>query len=308
MLTLRAPGIVARFSPVGARLVSCVVDGVEMVFGNGLAEDVLKGDIYAGSVCGRHAGRVTNARFPLDGEVVQLVPNAINAPHQLHGGDGSTSFRRWDYLIEGNRIRFYLQSADGDQGFPGQMDIEAVYELHGAMLSLSIAAHSTRPTLCNITNHAYWNPAGGGSILDQQLMVAGDHYFPLGDLLLPKGRIDPVEGTAWDFRSLRKIANNYDGCIKLNGTRGVMKHGLTLRDPVSGRQIDVSTTEGCMQFYTAIHWGGDMHDATGALLPASGALAIEPQNIADAPNHPSFPSSILRPGETYRNAMRWAFS
>jgi aldose 1-epimerase len=307
MLTLRSGSIVAGFHPVGARLVSCVVDGTETVMGNRVENGVLKGDLYAGVVCGRHAGRISNASFMLDGERVSLVPNM--GPHQLHGGPDSFATRHWDHMVDGNKVIFMMESPDGDQGYPGHLSVRALYALTGSVLSLTITAQATRPTLCNLTNHAYWNMAGGGSVLEHEVMIPAQRFFPLDDLLLPKGTHQEVAGTRWDFRKPRAIGENYDNAFDLDGQRGVMKRAVTLRNPASGRALDVWTTEGVLQMYTAIHWNGD-GTALGpqGALKQSDAFAIEPQNVADAPNHASFPSSVLRPGETYRNHMEWRFS
>ena len=137
--------------------------------------------------------------------------------------------------------------------------------------------------------------------------VPGSRYFPLNELLLPLGEIMDVAGTRFDFRKARAIAGDYDNCIMLDGRRGEFKHALMLRDPKSGRTLDVHATEGCLQFYTAILWTPETIGKYGP-LQKSMALAIEPQNVADAPNHAAFPSSILRPGEVYRNRIEWRFS
>lgn len=305
MLELRSANIVARFSALGARLTSCVVDGVETAFGAGPDDNMMAGDIFAGAVCGRHAGRISKASFPLDGKIVQLKPNY--GAHQLHGGETGFHSRRWDYLRDGNRITFMLRSGDGEEGFPGILDVSAAYVLGASSLSLTLEARTTKPTVCNLTNHAYWNMAGGGSVLDHELTIPAQKYFPLDDLLLPLGEIKAVAESRWDFRRSRSIGGDYDNCFLLDGARGEMKHGVTLRDPLSRRALEVRTSEGCMQIYTAIHWQSSLMGQRGPLAKAA-ALAIEPQNIADAPNHPNFPSSILRPGETYRNRMEWRFS
>jgi aldose 1-epimerase len=307
MLQLKSSTATASFHPSGARLSSFVVNGVETVFGNRIENEVLKGDPYSGAVCGRHAGRITNASFMLDGETFAVTPNM--GVHQLHGGPDSFSTRTWDYICDANRISFMLESPHDDQGYPGQLSVKAVYALTDATLSLVITARTTKATVCNLTNHAYWNVAGRGSILDQELMIPAQKYFPLNDLLLPLGRADDVAGTRMDFRKPRAIAEDYDNAFLLDGKRGEMKRAMTLRDPQSSRQLDVWTTEGVLQMYTAIHWNGD-GTALGPneALQRSGAFAIEPQNVADAPNHQTFPSSILRPGEIYRNAMEWRFS
>lgn len=305
MLELKSSTISARLHPTGARISSCLVDGIETVFGSGADDDILSADIYAGAICGRHAGRITGAQCPLDGNILQLHPSG--GPHQLHGGDTGFHMRNWAYVQDGNRITFTYQSADGEEGFPGQLDVKAVYALEGSTLSLTITAHTTKPTICNLTNHAYWNLAGGGSVLDHELMIPAQHYYPLNDLLLPLGRTDAVAGTRWDFRKVRKISEDYDNAFLLDGERGELKRCLSLRDPVSKRSLEVWGTEPAVQMYTAIHWKGSMKGREGPLV-ASTAFAIEPQNVADAPNHPSFPSSILRPGEIYRNHMEWRFS
>lgn len=304
MLEIKSSAITARFHPMGARLVSCLVGGVETAFGAGPDDRVLSGDIYAGAICGRHAGRVGNSSFMLDGARVALTPNS--GPHQLHGGNTGFHARHWDYVRDGNRITFLLQSNDGEEGYPGQLDVKAVYALSGNRLSLDISARTTKPTLCNLTNHAYWNLAGGGSALGHELMIPAEKYFPLNELLLPLGEIWDVAGTSRDFRKVRLIGEDYDNAFLLDGKRGGMKRALSLRDPQSGRALEVWTSECIVQIYTAIHWKALMMGRHGP-LEQSTAFAIEPQNVADAPNHPAFPSSILRPGEVYHNRMEWRF-
>ncbi len=307
MLQLKSPSTTVTLHPKGARLVSCVVDGVETVFGNVVENEVLKGDLYSGVLCGRHAGRITNASFMLDGEKINVTPNM--GVHQLHGGPDSFATRNWDYIRDANRITFMLESPDGDQGFPGSLTVKAVYALDGNTLSLVITARTTKPTVCNLTNHAYWNLAGGGSILGHELMIPAQNFFPLSELLLPLGEIKDVADTRWDFRKARTIKEDYDNAYLLDGKRGDIKRAMTMHDPFSRRTLDVWTTEAVLQMYTAIHWNGD-----GTALGPKGALnhaeafAIEPQNVADAPNHANFPSSILRPGEVYQNRIEWRFS
>lgn len=307
MLQLKSSSATVTLHPKGARLASCVLEGVETVFGNRVENEILKGDPYSGALCGRHAGRITNASFMLDGKKIEVTPNM--GMHQLHGGPDSFATRNWDYIRDANRITFMLESPDGDQGFPGSLSVKAVYTLDGDTLSLVITARTTRPTPCNLTNHAYWNMAGGGSILGHELMIPAQKFFPLNDLLLPLGEMKDVAGSRWDFRKTRPIGEDYDNAYLLDGKRGDIKRAMIMRDPASHRTLDVWTTEGVLQMYTAIHWNGD-----GTALGPNGALnhseafAIEPQNVADAPNHANFPSSILRPGEIYRNAMEWRFS
>jgi aldose 1-epimerase len=304
IVTLKSSNVTVKIAPLGGRLVSCEVDGREYVYGSGTDDDPAGADLYSGVLCGRHAGRITNAEFPLDGRMVKVAAN--HGGHHLHGGFDSFAHRLWEHQKTDNRIELFLHSPDGEEGFPGAVEVKAVYELRDRVLSLSFEAVTTKPTLINLTNHAYWNLSGGETVLDHELQISGDKFFPLDDKLLPLGRMDDVAGTRWDFRSPRKIGEDYDNAILLRGENGVTKHALTLRDPASGRAMEVWTTERCVQFYTAIHWEPSVVARSGP-IQRSQALAIEPQNVADAPNHPAFPQSILRPGETYRNAMEWRF-
>ena len=309
MLKLQNKSLEAVFHNNGARLISLIIDGVDVVFGNPVDMDIANADASAGSVCGRFAGRISKAQYQLDGELVKLVPN--RGDFQLHGGPQNFGNQDWEASVEGNSIIFKFQSPDGDQGFPGEVIAEAVYTLDADRLKLAISATTTKPTAINLTNHAYWNMAGQGagqdSIFAQELQINASSYLPLSPELLPLGEIRKVEGTRWDFTSLRKINEAYDNCYCLDSKRGEMKHGLILRDPASGRRLDVWTTECAIQMYTAIHWDGTVRSNHGKMLNHQ-ALAIEPQNYPDAPNHKNFPSAILRQGEIYKNAMEWRFS
>jgi aldose 1-epimerase len=305
MLELRNSRIHAIFDPMGARLQSLIIDDVDVVFGNALNFDVNSGDQSAGAVCGRIAGRITKAQFPLDGKIINLVPN--RGDYQLHGGPVNFCNSEWAVDADEYSIWFTHSVPDGDQGYPGAVEATAIYKLKDNALSLTLEATTTKPTVINLTNHAYWNMAGKGSVLDQELQINASAYLPLSDDLLPVGEIRKVEGTRWDFRKLRPIAELYDNCFCLDGKRGEMKHGLTLRDPASGRRMEVWTTEAAIQMYTAIHWNNTVPAKSGKLQQGQ-ALAIEPQNYPDAPNHEKFPSAVLRPGETYKNEMEWRFA
>jgi aldose 1-epimerase len=305
MIELRNAHIHAIFDAMGARLQSLIIDGVDVVVGNKLGFDIKTADESAGIVCGRYAGRISKARFPLDGKIIELVPN--RGDFQLHGGPVNFGNSVWAFEKSEDYIRFTHEVPDGDQGYPGEVKASATYKLSGKVLSLELEAITTKPTVINLTNHAYWNMAGVGSVLNQELQISASHYLPLSPELLPSGEIREVATTRWDFRTARLISELYDNCFCLDGPRGEMKHGLTLRDPASGRTLQVWTTECAIQMYTAIHWNGTVPSKNGFLQQGQ-ALAIEPQNYPDAPNHPNFPSAELRPGETYRNQIEWRFS
>ena len=305
IFNLKSKTLDVKISSLGGRLLSCVFDGRETTFGASSDDDSGGADLYSGVLCGRHAGRITGAVFPLDGQNIELSKN--RGPNHLHGGFDSFAHREWAHQQDGNRVELKLHSPDGDEGYPGALNVTAVYELNDNVLSLSFEATTSKPTLCNLTNHAYWNLAASDTVLDQELTIFGSKYYPLDDDMLPLGDITDVAGTRWDFRKARLIAEDYDNCYLLDGKHGDMKPALRLRDPKSKRTLDVLTTERCVQMYTAWHWEPSIVSRTGP-IKRSQALAIEPQCVADSPNHPSFPQCIVRPGETYRNAMQWRFS
>jgi aldose 1-epimerase len=305
MLELKNQNIHAIFDQMGARLQSLIIDGVDVVYGNKLGFDIETGDQSAGAIAGRFAGRISKARFPLDGKIIELVPN--RGDYQLHGGPVNFCNSVWNVDADEYSIWFTHKVPDGDQGYPGAVDATAIYKLKDNVLSLELEATTTKPTVINLTNHAYWNMAGSASVLTQELQINASHYLPLNSDLLPSGEIRNVEGSRWDFRKLRTIAELYDNCFCLDGPRGELKHGLTLRDPASCRTMEVWTTECAIQMYTAIHWNGTVPSKDGFLQQGQ-ALAIEPQNYPDAPNHANFPSAVLRPGEVYKNKMEWRFS
>lgn len=306
MIELQSAALRATFSTLGARLVSVVFDGTDLLAGGGNDDQMLAGDWTAGAVCGRFAGRISRARFTLDGSEHRLVPNM--GEHQLHGGPDNFGIRHWALTRLDRGVRFALASPDGDQGFPGALDATATYGLDGNTLWLDLEARTTRPTVLNLTNHGYWNLAGGArDALAHEMQIPAETFLPLNDLLLPSGEVRPVAGTRWDFRQLRPVAEAYDNCWMLGGARGRLKHALTLRDPGSRRRMEVWTTEPAVQMYTAIHWTEAMPGRAGPLRQHA-AIAIEPQNAPDAPNHPNFPSAVLRPGEVYRNRIEWRFA
>jgi aldose 1-epimerase len=306
LLHLKSPSLSVTFSALGARLVALDFDGADMLMGGGTEEDLLNGDWTAGAVAGRIAGRITGAKVVIDGVTYELAKNF--GEHQLHGGPDNFAIRHWNAQTTDDSIRFTTHSPDGDQGYPGALDVSATYTLNGNVLSLDFEARTTKPTVINLTNHAYWNLSGGArNAFPHEMQINASRMLPLDAQLLPSGELRDVTGTRWDFRTLRTIGEVYDNCWALDGERGVLKHGLTLKDPVSGRAMEVWTTEAGMQMYTAEHWNPGFPGKSGP-LEAYAAIAIEPQNFPDAPGHATFPSAVLRPGEVYQHRMEWRFS
>ena len=308
MKTIKSPALKATFSDYGARLIGLEVDGVDVVFGTSLKEEHEAWDEYAGITCGRHAGRITGSQFTLDGEVHKLPANRDG--FQLHGGPKGFGGTLWSSTKKGSEIEFTLISPDGDQGFPGELHAKAVYGVSGNVFWAELTATTSKPTVINLTNHAYWNLSGQGAGKDaafaQEVQMNASRYLITDKNLLPSGEIASVAGTKFDFRKLRAVREAYDHCFCLDGRRGQMKQALTMRDPKSGRRMEVWSTECAIQFYTAIYWNEKL-PGKGGPLHQHQAIAIEPQNVPDAPNHPNFPSSLLRPGQNYRNRIEWRF-
>lgn len=310
MHTIKSKSLIATFSDFGARLLAFEVDGIDVAFGTSLNEAEREvWDIYAGATLGRHAGRITDSKFILDGTEYPLIANREG--YQLHGGPKGFGNSIWQAKQSASEVEFTLISPDGDQGFPGELQAKAIFGVNENMLWAELTATTSKPTIVNLTNHAYWNlvgpSAGKDSALAQEVMINASNTLVTDQNILPTGEMAPVKGTRFDFRKPRALAEGYDDCFCLDGTRGEMKLAASLRDPVSGRRMEMWTTECFMQFYTAIHWNQPLV-GKGKPLAQHQAVALEAQNAPDAINHPNFPSSVLRPGTQYRNRIEWRFS
>ena len=300
----------ATFSNYGARLLALEVDGVDVVFGTSLdPSQELLWDPYAGITCGRHAGRISRASFKLNGVSHKLVENQNG--FQLHGGPRNFGNTRWRSRESSSEIEFSHISADGDQGYPGELHTKAIYGVKDNIMWAELTATTTKPTVINLTNHAYWNlvgqSAGKDAAFSQEIQINATKVLAVDERLLPTGELLEVSGTRFDFQTCRKVDGAFDDCFCLSGRRGSLKEALKIRDPNSGRRMEVWTTENAIQFYTAAHWNDGL-PSKGRSLQQHQAIAIEPQNTPDAPNHAHFPSSVLDVGATYRNRIEWRFS
>ena len=254
----------------------------------------------AGKTVGRYANRIANGRFTLDGRVYHLATN--EGKNTLHGGPEGFSKRIW--IVAGRRkdgrrqIRqeFTLHSPNGDQGFPGSLACSVVYSFDDdGALRIDYAASTDAPTVVNLTNHVYFNLIGDStaSVADHQLQIAAKAYTPVDKAMIPTGEIAPVAGTSRDFRTARPIGTEaYDCNFVLDGTAGELRRVAEARDARSGRSVTVDTTEPGLQLFTG----------------KPGAFALETQHFADAPNHANFPSTALRPGQTFRSTTIYRFS
>lgn len=317
--TLASPsGLEVKVLDYGATLLSVRVpdrDGRldNVVLRLDALDDYLRGHPLLGSVVGRYANRISNAKFVLDGKEHRLTPNS--GKHHIHGGAAGfhRALFRSEVLpeAEGIGVRLRHMSPDGEDGYPGALDVEVVYKVTAENeLRMEYAAKTDRPTHVNLTNHAYWNLAGAGSgdVLGHVLTLNASFYLPTDAETIPTGEIRSVAGTPMDFRTPTPIGaridavegRNYDHPYVADKKEpGELSFFARLADPKTGRTMEVWTTEPGAQLYTA-RWLSDRLGSGGRRYGPYHGVCIETQHFPDSPNRPHFPSTALRPGETYR--------
>lgn len=319
-------GATARVMTYGA-----AVTNLSMPDGKGDFADIVLGlddfDAYRtrsrnfGTLVGRYAGRIGNGRFPMDGREVRL--DTGGSKHASHGGPVGFAKRNWHgQVLDGAAVRMTLLSADGDQGFPGELGISVIYSLtDDNRLCLEIAAVTTRPTVLNPTHHGYFNLSGvpGSLIHDHLLTIQADGFTAFGPDKMVTGEIRPVAGTALDFRTAKpigrdiasieeqmRIAGGYDHCFVIRDpAAGTPRRAARLDHPASGRTMELWTTEPGVQLFTAN--GLDMTGRGGVPYKPHCGVCLEPQHFQDSPNHPEFPGTVLRPGERFRSRSEYRF-
>jgi aldose 1-epimerase len=281
---------------------------------------------YFGCIAGRYANRIANGRFTLDGETYQLPTN--DGSNHLHGGVCGFDKRVWDaeeIREEGGAgVRLAHVSSDGEEGYPGALSATVSYLLDDDnRLRIDYRAESDRPTIVNLTNHTYWNLAGEGtgSVEDHVLQLAASRYTPVDASLTPTGELAPVQDTPFDFTTpmaigarIREghpqllIGRGYDHNVVLDRAPGdaTLIMAATLRDPDSGRTLTIWTTEPGIQFYSGGYLDGTLVGASGRTYRQGDGLALETQHFPDSPNQKNFPSTVLRPGETYTSTTVFA--
>ncbi|MHB1060025.1 MAG: aldose epimerase family protein [Rhodanobacter sp.] len=279
---------------------------------------------YIGAIVGRYANRIAGARFALDGVSYDLAAN--DGANALHGGIQGFDNRVWQASeASGAWLRLAYVSPDGEEGYPGTLAVGVTYTLtSGNTLRIDYEATTDRPTVVNLTNHSYFNLAGegAGSILDHELMLNAVRYMPVDAASIPTGEIAEVRGGAMDFTAPTPIgARIRNGGERLARTRGydhswvldkpapgALSLAARLRDPASGRVLEVQTTEPGIQFYSGNFLDGSLIGASGRAYRQSDGLCLETQNHPDSPNRPDFPSTVLRPGAVWRSTTVYAFS
>lgn len=292
----------------------------DVVLGYDSLDGYLRDRCFMGGVVGRYANRIRGGRFTLDGREVVLGTN--DGPNHLHGGHDGFHRRLWTAeRVADDAVRLGLVSPDGDEGYPGRLDVSVTYALSpGNELSVDYRAETDRATAVNLTQHSYFNLAGAGTVLDHLLTIDADAFTPVDETLIPTGERAPVAGTPFDFTRPTAIGarlgdahpqlrhgHGYDHNFVLRDGEGV-RQAARLADPLSGRVLDVRTTEPGLQFYSGNFLAGEPRGRGGRAYGPHDALCLETQHFPDAPNRPAFPSTIVRPGEPFRSRTVFAFS
>ncbi len=318
-------GMEARITTYGGRVVSLKTPDKNGKFGDiVLGFDSLDGYLgdnpYFGALIGRYGNRIGKGRFQLDGQEYKLAVN--NGENSLHGGIKGFDKVVWTAKEAGDGIELTYPSKDGEEGYPGNLTSTVKYTLTDAdELKIEYTATTDKPTVLNLTNHSYFNLAGEGSgtNLAHRVTIFADAFTPVDAGLIPTGKLQPVDGTPFDFRKETaigdridandeqiKLGGGYDHNYVLNGTG--MKHAASVYEPTSGRVMDVYTDQPAMQFYTGNFLDGTIKGKGGKVYPRRAAFCMETQHYPDSPNKPAFPSVLLRPGERYHTVTTYKFS
>lgn len=320
-----ANGVTATLIDYGAILVSLNVPGndgefADIVLGCDTVECYATESPYFGAIVGRYANRIAEGKFTLDGEEYNLAVN--NPPNHLHGGDVGFDKVLWNAEpfsdASGVGVTFTYLSPDGEEGYPGNLNVSAKYVLtNNNELRIDYEATTDKATPVNLTHHSYFNLQGhdAGKILDHELMIAADRYTPTDDTLIPTGEIAPVEGVPFDFTEptpigerIDQVEGGYDLNYVLNSDTGTLALAARVHEPDSGRVMEIFTTEPGIQFYSGNFLDGSFEGKNGAVYNQHEGFCLETQHFPDSPNQENFPSTILRPGETYTHTIVHKFT
>lgn len=297
----------------------------DIVLGHDKLEGYIPNPPYLGAIVGRYANRIANGTFTLDGKTYTLPKN--DGPNTLHGGTTRT-FNQvvWDAepLKGKNGVAFSYLSKDGDDGFPGNLKVKVTYTLtDNNELGIDYEATTDKATPINVSQHSYFNlkGEGNGDILDHEVMINADRFTPVDKSLIPTGELRPVKGTPMDFTKPTKIGariddnyeqlqlgHGYDHNFVINRKGPGMVLAARVSEPTTGRVLEVSTTQPGVQFYSGNFLDGTVTGKEGHVYKRRYGLCLETQHFPDSPNHPKFPSTILKPGETFHQKTVFKFS
>ena len=298
----------------------------DIVLGYETLDEYVRNPRYMGALIGRHANRIGMGKFSLNDVEYQLPQN--NGENHLHGGPNGFDKRVWtaqedDESVYGPRLHLSYRSPDGEENYPGNLDVRVTYYFFYAnQLGIQYSAKTDKDTIVNLTNHTYFNLAGEGTILDHELQLYAYDFTPVSKDLIPTGEILPVRGTPMDFtRGNKKIGSRiHDDYEQLSFTGGYDHNFVTdlrtrtlrtvgsLYEPTSGRVVEIQTTQPGIQFYSGNFLDGSLVGKNGVAYQKYAGLCLEPQHFPDAPNHPNFPSTVLRPGMVYNQGTVFKFS
>ena len=325
-------GMTAKIMTLGATLQSLVVpdkagNKADITLGYDSAQEYLSHPDYFGASVGRYANRIAKGKFTLDGKTYTLATN--DGPNSLHGGLRGFDKRMWkiDSVTSGPDAKVVLSyvSADGEEGFPGQLKVTATYALdENNELRLEYKATTSKPTVLNLTNHSYFNLSGNDAreVMGDMVTLHAARFTPVGATLIPTGERRAVAGTPFDFRTPHRVGDRirdgrdqqirygrgYDHNFIVDGKAGTLRPAAVVEDPVSGRVMEISVTAPGIQFYTGNFLDGTFVGKNSRAYRQGDAICLEPGVFPDSPNHPDFPTSRLNPGQTYTNTIVYKFS
>ncbi len=322
--------MVARITNYGGIVVSLTAPGrngkmADVLLGFDNVKNYVKESPYFGALIGRYGNRIGNAQFKLDGKVYKLVAN--EGKNQLHGGKVGFDKRIWNatpkMTTQGPSLILTLLSKNGDQGFPGDLHVKAIYTLTNSNeLRINFTATTDKPTIVNLTNHCYFNLAGAGSgtILNEMMQINSKKIVLVNKQMIATGKLENVKGTPYDFTKFTRIGarifdNNqqlkyglgYDECFVINKPLGEFGWMARAYDPKSGRELEVLSNQPGVQFYSGNQIKKPIIGKGGKVYKRFAAFTLEPEDYPDAPNHPNFPSCVLRPGQVYHHLMIYRF-
>ena len=327
--TLTDPQLTVKLMTFGAHIVS--IDAPDRA---GKKTDVVLGfdniqgyladtKTYMGSIVGRYGNRIAKGTFSLDGQQYHLPQN--DHGNTLHGGTTGFDRLNWTAKQVPNGVEFTVVSKDGDQGFPGTLTAHVRYTLEGASLRIAYSATTDKPTVLNLTNHTYFNLAGSGDILGEKIMINSARITPVDSTLITTGKYMNVAGTPFDFETPTAIGQNIAATEGESGEQlkfaGGWDHNFVLKassapthlaakvvDPASGRTLTVTTTEPGVQFYSGNFLDGTLKGRGGMTFTKHTGFCLETQHYPDSPNHPTFPTTELRPGATFHSTTVFTFT